>query len=730
MSDGFDRPQAVPRRSFAAAGFHGEIAVELPGDDLEEVILRLSDPSTAVETVHWGRNYLYATDLATHEGTVQVVVKQFKNQGWRRVLARRLRGSKAERSWRGATALAAAGIATPQPMLLAESDRADGPSLFVTRRLEDVREVRHFFRRLRGGSTSGEFPEVDDGAFLVRLGSFCRSIHDAGIVHRDLSMGNVLVRGQDASELYVVDCNRVRVGVRPGAWRRTRDICRFPILEQRHGEAFLRGYWGCVPPRSAFRWWFWVFSVRAFLLKHAVKNRIRGLGLRRRHSHGGSHHPHIPPAAADATARDKVVWDHLSDQPHQHASSGEKLGIRLVDSPDHLRELATVGCALPAVWRHYRRLRAGLYREPSTFEGIGLCLRPYPDDPEAHLAAIDELGVKRALLRLHPWESKHDDEEELARALHARGVELGFALPQNRELVRDHARWRAAVEELAERFAPYGLHFQVGHAPNRSKWGVWTRREYVELYLQASEILGRYPGVAVLGPAVIDFEYQVTLALANRSAPGLRFDPVSALLYVDRRGAPENTQLGLDTVDKVVLLRAIAELGRNTGERCWITEVNWPLWEGPHSPAGKSVSVDERSQADFAARYFLLVLGTGLIERVFWWRLVARGYGLMSPESDGRLRRRPSFEALRTLIRELEGAEFHGPLPSITGEYLYQFTRGSAETVVAWSVEHGRTAELPRPALRALSRDGRELEPPSGTSIQLGPSPVYYMLGE
>ena len=46
--------------------------------------------------------------------------------------------------------------------------------------------------------------------------------------------------------------------------------------------------------------------------------------------------------------------------------------------------------------------------------------------------------------------------------------------------------------------------------------------------------------------------------------------------------------LGLSAVDKVAMLRAIAETGRNCSARSWITEVNWPLWEGPHSPAGKS----------------------------------------------------------------------------------------------------------------------------------------------
>ena len=45
---------------------------------------------------------------------------------------------------------------------------------------------------------------------------------------------------------------------------------------------------------------------------------------------------------------------------------------------------------------------------------------------------------------------------------------------------------------------------------------------------------------------------------------------------------------------------------RNAAGRCVITEVNWPLCEGPHSPAGRAVSVDEEAQADYLARYYLL----------------------------------------------------------------------------------------------------------------------------
>jgi len=734
MAAGQDGERATPgaARSFAIDGYVGEIAVAVEAGRLASEVERLIDPAAALETIHWGRNYLYTARLGTTDGPLEVVVKQFRNQGLRRRLERRLKGSKATRSWRVALALRAAGLLTPEPVLLVESTRGDGPSFFVTRRLAGVFEVRHFFRRLAGDPTAGEFPEVAPERLLADLGSVARRLHDAGIFYRDLSIGNVLAQpaAGDTLELWLVDPNRAQVGLRLGLLRRCRDLSRFPIVERAQCAAFLAGYWGQVPPRSSPRWWLWALLVRGYLLKHALKNRLRGRGGRPRLAKGGRHHAHIPPATEGAAARDRVVWDRLSDQPHQHAGRLAKLAIRAADAGSHLRDAAIVAGAAPAIWRRYRALSAGLYAAPATFRGIGVGVRPWPGELETQVAILSDLGVRSVLLRLHPWEDDHRDEEALARALAGQGVELSFALPQNRDLVKDRARWRAAVTELGAGFSPYGRVFQVGQAPNRSKWGIWTRGEYVALYLEASEILRRHPGVEVIGPAVIDFELQVTAAILNRRLPGLAFDAVSSLLYVDRRGAPESRQLGLDTVGKVVLLRAIAETARSSSDRCWITEVNWPLWEGPHAPAGRKVSVDEETQADYLARYYLLALGTGLVEKVFWWRLLARGYGLLAPQEEGYPRRRPSFRALKTLIARLEGATFHGPLTAPPGAFLYRFSKAGVEQVVAWSLSAGVAADLPRPAVEAVSRDGNLLEPPSSTRVELGPSPTYYRLGD
>ena len=714
---------------FEGVGFHGEVASAHRPSDVVEEVASLVDPTASVETIHWGRNFIYAAEMQTPDGRHPVVVKQFNNQGLKKRVERRFKGSKAERSWRVAKELVRVGLATPEPMLWVESNELEGASFFVARFLEGAVEVRQFFRRLNEDPEAREFPEVDGEAFLGRLGRLARRINDAGILYRDLSMGNVLaVETQKDLDLYLVDFNRARIGRQPGVWSRTRDICRLPVLRREHRAAFLEGYWGTVPSRNSFRWWFYALSVDGYILKHAIKKRLKFLRLKRRHAHGGSHHPHIPAASDGASSRDKAVWDHLSDQPHQHASRGEKFAIRLADSPAHLRDLGIVAASATKVRRRFHELKKTLYEHPKLFDGIGLAVRPWPQDPDHHLLEIEALGVGPILIRLHPWESDHGDEERLAEALVSRGHELSFVIPQNRDLVRDRNRWRAAVEELAERFSPLGRYFQVGQAINRSKWGIWTHGEYVDLYLEAAEILRRREGVEVLGPSVIDFEFQAILALVNRDTPGLHFDIVSNLLYVDRRGAPENRQMGLDTVDKVTLLRAIAEIGRNCSERCWITEVNWPLWEGPHSPAGKTVSVGEEEQADYLVRYYLLALGTGLVERVFWWRLIARGYGLISPESDGSLRRRPALDALRTLIDQVEGATFVGPLPAPDGAFLYSFNRDERDVVVGWSVGGGVRATLPRPAAAVISRDGLTLKDSEAEEIDLGSSPTYFHL--
>ncbi len=234
--------------------------------------------------------------------------------------------------------------------------------------------------------------------------------------------------------------------------------------------------------------------------------------------------------------------------------------------------------------------------------------------------------------------------------------------------------------------------------------------------------------------AVIDFEYHVTASILNLRQDAVHFDILSSLLYVDRRGAPERTQLGFDTVGKVMLLKAIAETARNCDARSWVTEVNWPLWEGPHSPAGRTVSVSPETQADYLARYYLLALTTGAVERVYWWQLVARGYGLAMPQSGSgpsrhHLVRRPGFLALATLARELRGSRFLRPLPSPSKTYLLLFRHDDGtEVIAAWSASDRLRVTLPRPARDIIEQDGEHTAAPDGCDVEVSESVRYFHL--
>ena len=729
--------EAVRAARRAAAGVPSSVAAldtpalvgEVAGLDpsgLAPLLPALLDPSGATRTLHWGRNYLWVADWPE---VGAVVVKQFRHDSPRARLRKRLGGSKARKSFAVARRLVEAGVCTPEPLLWADSRAARGPSYYVTRLVEGV-EARYPLRALAAGRLEAEHPDLPAGELLAALAHAAAGIHAAGVWHRDLSAGNLLlVREGGALRAAVVDLNRGRPRGRLGLSHRLRDLARLPVFRGEDQEALLAAYFGDAPGPSVaalYRLYHGSFHGR-----HRLKNRLRARGGRggvRLALRARRPYPHLPAPPAGAEARDRVVWDPLSDQPHQHAGRGAKLRVRIADAPAHLRGLVVAAAAAPRVRRRYRELVAELHRRPVPWQGAGVALRPYPEDPGALLAAVADLGVRDVLLRLHAWQDRHDDEEALARELHARGYRLVFALPQRRELVRDLPRWRAAVRELAERFAHYGEAFQVGHAINRSKWGVWSLSEYEALLRGAAEELRAVPGVRIAGPGVIDFEPHATAAVLGWPGLGVRFDALASLLYVDRRGAPEARQLGFDAVGKAALLRAIAETARwgipPAGEH-WVTEVNWPLREGPHAPAGRDVAVDEQTAADYLARYYLLLLGSGLVQRVYWWQLVARGYGLTVAEG-GALRRRPAFHALATLQRELAGTRFEEALPAAPGGYLWRFTGPAGDVSVGWSAAGPAEAVLPAPARRVVERGGEPSPAPAGPRVTLGPGVRYF----
>ena len=539
---------------FEIDGF--QVEVSEPGLLLDPAAeaLRVSDPENAEETVHWGRNYLYSVHLDGVDGPLPAVVKTFRNQGWSRRAERRLKGSKAARGWAVALAMREAGLSTPQPLILMESERPEGPSILVTRKVEDFVEARYLFRALKNGTLEEEFPEIEPERLVDAVALTARRLHDAGFWHRDFSIGNLLVVSPTPGEplsLQLIDLNRARMKDRVSVSQRTRDLSRLSFYRPELQERYLSSYWQGRERGLGLKRALYSTYRTAYVARVEGKKKIRGvttalgqkLFLRKAYAH-------IPEPALDAGARDKSVWDPLSDQPHQHASRWERLRVRVGDAGSHVTALAAAATSLPAARRRYSELQATLWSEATPWPAAGVGVGPESGDPGEQVELIERLGVRQVLLRVHPWEESLEQDLELARALSARDKDLLIAIPQNRDLVRDPGRWRAAVRAIGEAFLPYATRFQIGQAINRSKWGLWNYREYVELVVGAAAELRAIGEVELLGPAVIDFEPHAMAAALNYPGDWPRFDIVSGLLYVDRRGAPENEQLGFDALGK------------------------------------------------------------------------------------------------------------------------------------------------------------------------------------
>ena len=418
-------------------------------------------------------------------------------------------------------------------------------------------------------------------------------------------------------------------------------------------------------------------------------------------------------------------WNPLADQPHNVAPRSERFGYHLRHAASYLEIAGANLRRLGPGLRRYRRLMKAIYREPVAIPAgaFGCSVSPAPAPgsipgrvpaaagDEAVLDLLDETGASRTLVRLASWEREDGTlaaREAFIRALRARGLDVVCALLQRRADVLDPASWRGFLEEAFGRFGPLVSYFEIGHAWNRTKWGVWDHREYVDLAEPAFELAPRF-GVKLAGPAVIDFEfhlYPVTL-------PRLPFDSVTSLLYVDRMGAPEKGQHGWTTAMKLALLKAAVDTTARSGagKGLWITEVNWPLaGSGAFSPASGRPNVSEEDQADFLVRYYVLCLASGHAERIYWWQLVAPGYGLVD-DRESPWRRRPAFRAFAALRARLEGSLYEGRQTAPPcGVEVFRFRKEGRAFAVCWAPEGGPAEiTLDTPAAAVLDREGREI---------------------
>ncbi|MDD3505376.1 MAG: hypothetical protein PHX65_02355 [Sulfurimonas sp.] len=160
----------------------------------------------------------------------------------------------------------------------------------------------------------------------------------------------------------------------------------------------------------------------------------------------------------------------------------------------------------------------------------------------------------------------------------------------------------------------------------------------------------------MIGSGVIDFEYHFTAHTLFNSFK-YRYDGLSALLYVDRRGAPENTQMGFNLLDKISLLSTMVWLSPKSAHELHITETNWPISNtAPYAPTSEYECVSEEFYSDYMLRYYLLAFASQQVDSVSWHQLIAPGYGLID-NRDG-IKKRKAFDVYKFMIQNLKNSQF------------------------------------------------------------------------
>ena len=169
---------------------------------LAERILSDGIPSEA-RIIYKGRNRVYALKLS--DGS-EVNIKAFKiPRGLNPYIYTLFRKSKARRSYENSQQLIKLGINAPEPLAYIEIRNGIrlGRSYYICRQIES-QNVRDWDKK----------PDCE--ALLQALAEEIVKLHEAGVLHKDFSPGNVLYTGNqnDGYTFYYIDLNRMSFDVR------------------------------------------------------------------------------------------------------------------------------------------------------------------------------------------------------------------------------------------------------------------------------------------------------------------------------------------------------------------------------------------------------------------------------------------------------------------------------------------------------------------------------------
>ncbi len=399
------------------------------------------------------------------------------------------------------------------------------------------------------------------------------------------------------------------------------------------------------------------------------------------------------------------------------------------------------------------------HRIPSNFIGVCVASNANPATDDYIIVQLQKLGVKRVRL-----DFSYDDltsfNARFLQRLIAEQFEVTlhllqpFSAAKNMYATTEQTSWRQFLVQVLDTFGADIYAVEIGNTPNRKRWAGYTLQGFLMAWAIAhTEIKAR--GITLIGPNIQDFEplYNISLLKTLQNQHQLP-DIHSDNLFVERVTEPERFDhrifkyqwARIFKYNLVKKARILQKIGQDFGIKHSASSVAfWAVYR-----IQRLLPDGLQKQADYAARYFLLLAASGSLTHANWGAFICQREGLISDglteaqypdlervahykNADGELdhyQHHPSFNAVKTVVNLIEGAQYIAPIATAKGLEIHHFEKDGQHFHAAWAI-NGKAALLNTvysanalQAAKILNRDGETL---AETPELITESPIYLL---
>jgi Lipopolysaccharide kinase (Kdo/WaaP) family len=396
---------------------------------------------------------------------------------------------------------------------------------------------------------------------------------------------------------------------------------------------------------------------------------------------------------------------------------------------------------------------------PNDFIGVCVASAPNPATDDYIISQLNELGIKQVRLDFS-YDDLNNFNARFLRALIAEQFSVNLHLVQpfeaasKMESPTEQHIWQQFLVKVLDVFGKEVKHIEIGATINRKRWAGYSMPGFLRTWeIAHHEIKSRE--LMLIGPNIQDFEplYNISLLKTFKQKKQLP-DIQSNNLFSERVSEPERFDHRVfkyrwATIFKYNLIkkaRILQKIGQDFGVDKLVSPVAfWAIYR-----IQRLLADGEQKQADYAARYFLLLAASGILQQANWGALICQREGLINDgldeadypplervshykNVDGKLTNyqlRASFNAVKTVASLIQGAHYVQAITTAQGLEIHHFEHDGKQIHAAWTI-NGKAASLADfyangalQAARILSRGGASLD----NKIDLiTESPIYLL---